>query len=751
VPVAELAFLIDEEPRSATEALPEIERKFDELIREDGGEPLLSLLLSLRDALPLSSRLQLLLARYHEHMGDEAEAAEAIERARALSARTGGSGERTIGELLLMARLLLAADRAGEADRLLKPLAHRMQDNLQFMKLWAQIKHAEGRLTEAIRAFERVRALAPDDPSALLQLGIIHRLSQNPDAARRELELVGDHAIAKKHLAQMELERAFSLASRQQFTSAVEICDRLAEEHRGRDREIYKLAVLEKALLLESIQNSNGAIEVLEKLGRERGFEGDVDRLRCLARSYELRGTHEDLGRAYRVYAFLHERTGLPELLSRMARVAARRGEVAEAERLEARFADAFRREHHELSLSELLDAACAHYVPLDQLRALATSPADLQATAGALQPGEDPEAKRRLALLRALLGDLSGSAEIWRELMASGDARPEDTKYFGDVCDAQGDAKGARALYLAALSSESVADAAILDTMLSGDDPDVERVMLSIFADPKKRDRTYEALKHAAKSNQLSPETWTTLARFERLIGLHAQAERHEAKAHALSVAAERSGPRIGHVKVAAVYQILGHKHGIVHEIWASRYRVGPEARSGPGGQLDESSIFGNLAPDMMRDVQNVFVAVKTFVCDRFPHLVGDLEDHRYILKVTKDDEPSGGNSAGIAVALAFLSVLLQKPLPQDMAVTGALVADSSNEIRLSRVADVDYKLIGAYQRRLDRVIVPLENRVDLEQSHLVPRQVWEKRVVFAANMTQLMKLVFGDDLWEW
>src|SRR5262249_49366900 len=158
-----------------------------------------------------------------------------------------------------------------------------------------------------------------------------------------------------------------------------------------------------------------------------------------------------------------------------------------------------------------------------------------------------------------------------------------------------------------------------------------------------------------------------------------------------------------------------------------------------------------GNVASDMMRDIQNVFVAVRTFVEQKFPHLVEKLGDYRYVLKVTKDDEPSGGNSAGIAVALAFVSVFLQKPVPQDFAITGSVVADSSNEIRLHRISDVDYKALGVHQRRLSRLIVPAENRADLEASHVVPRRVWESRISFAKNLTQVMKLVFGDDLWEW
>lgn len=750
--MAELRAQLEHGARPAAEILEDVEQRFELLAGEAGGEPLLALLLSLKNRLPLSPRVPSLLSRLHERCGHDAAAADAADEAQHLAIQARGGGERTLEEVLLLARLLLAADRAAEAHRLLKPLADKMQDNLQFMKLWAQIKHTQGQLTEAMRAFERVRALAPGDPSALLQLGIIHRLSQNPEAARRELELVGDHSIARRHLAQLELEKAYQFAARQQFTSAVEICDALAEKNRGVDRDVFKLAVLQKALLLEGLKNLDGEIETLEAFGRERGFETDVDRLRCLARAYELRARGDDLIRAQRVYEFLFQEKKQPEYLSRMARVAARRGDFAEAQKLDRRFTEAFRREHQELSLDELLRAAASHYVPLAQLRALAPDRAALEncARERAQDLSGGRRAKRELALLKAMLGEYEASADIWRELISAGDARPEDSKYFGEVCDAQGDAAGARAMYLAALSEEDVADAAVLNNVLSADDPDISRLMLAIFSDAEKRHRTYEALKHTAKSHQLSPEVWWTLARFERLIGLEPQAERHQAKAEALSRVAERSGPQIGHVKVAAVYDLFGWKQGIVHEIWASRYRVGTGGVSGPGGQLDESSIFGNVAPDMMRDIQNVFVAVKAFVVERFPHLVEDLNEYRYILKVTKDDERSGGNSAGIAVALCFLSVFLQKALPADIAVTGALVADSSSEISMARVADIEHKVLGVYERRM-KLIVPSENRPDLEESHLVPREIWSKLVSFAGNLTQLMKIVFGDDLWEW
>lgn len=695
------------------------------------------------------------MSRIQDLLGND-EAAPEQESVDAAVPRDPDSGERQVESSLLVARLLFSVGRVGDADRLLRPLVRARQDRADLLRFWARIKHTQGQLTEAIRTFERVHALCPAEPSALANLEMLHRLALHPEAPKREmeLELMKNDALARAHKAQLELERAFRLAGHHKFTSAVSICDRVAEQFKAADPILYKLALLEKAILLEGIGRFDSAIETLERLGNTRGFEVDKDRLRTLAKIYERRGSPEDLAKATKVHGFLFEQTRAPEFLSRMLAIARARGDSAEIERLERRFIEAFNAEQLELDAEQVLEAACLHYVPLWSLRGVLPPREELRLLAARPEPvspsSVSPDVHRRRALLLALLDEREASAEIYRRLIAEGLSRPEDVKYFADMCEEQGDPSGATALYLAALSSEDVADAHVLGKMLALEDPAVLRLLATVFSDPEKRARTYEAIKQLAKAYQLQPAAWHTLARFELLIGRTADAERHRAKAEALERVRGADGPRIGHVQVAAVYEFQGQKQGMVHEIWASRYRVGPHALA-EGGQLDEGSIFGNVARDMMRDIQNVFVAVRTFVQQKFPHLVEDLERHRYVLKVTKDDEPSGGNSAGIAVALAFVSVFLQKPIPRDFAITGSLVADSSSEIRLHRVADVDHKVLGVYQRRLSRLIAPAENRIDLEASHVVPRRVWESRVSFARNLTQVMKLVFGDDVWEW
>src|SRR5262245_4509917 len=90
----------------------------------------------------------------------------------------------TLEESVLIGRLLFFCGRVGEADRLLRPLVRIHQDRADLLKLWAQIKHTQGQLTEAVRTFERLHA-KQSQPSELMHLEMIHRMSQHPEAAKR--------------------------------------------------------------------------------------------------------------------------------------------------------------------------------------------------------------------------------------------------------------------------------------------------------------------------------------------------------------------------------------------------------------------------------------------------------------------------------------------------------------------------------------------------------------------------------------
>jgi len=143
---------------------------------------------------------------------------------------------------------------------------------------------------------------------------------------------------------------------------------------------------------------------------------------------------------------------------------------------------------------------------------------------------------------------------------------------------------------------------------------------------------------------------------------------------------------------------------------------------------------------------VRNTFFAVREFSRSRFPHATQDLMEYNYSFKVTKDDEPSGGTSAGLPAALAFLSVLLQKPLAQDVAMTGVLVADSHDVLTVRSVGDLIYKVEAAYHRNLRMIVVPSEDRVQLERSSRLPRRVLDEVVRYVSTLDDAIPEVFAE-----
>jgi len=116
----------------------------------------------------------------------------------------------------------------------------------------------------------------------------------------------------------------------------------------------------------------------------------------------------------------------------------------------------------------------------------------------------------------------------------------------------------------------------------------------------------------------------------------------------------------------------------------------------------------------------------------------------------VTKEDEPSGGLSAGLPSALAFLSAFLDRAVPQDVAATGTLVADAHDVLVVRSVGEPEYKVRGAYNRNLRMLLVPAENRRELARTPLVPQAVVSRLVRYVGSFDEAVTLVFGEEIWS-
>jgi len=92
-------------------------------------------------------------------------------------------------------------------------------------------------------------------------------------------------------------------------------------------------------------------------------------------------------------------------------------------------------------------------------------------------------------------------------------------------------------------------------------------------------------------------------------------------------------------------------------------------------------------------------------------------------------------GPSAGVAIFLALYSAIQNKPIPQDLAVTGEL----SIQGRVKAVGGVPEKIYGARQAGIKRVLVPEENAKD------VPASFKGIKVTPVSSVEDILQIVYN------
>lgn len=92
--------------------------------------------------------------------------------------------------------------------------------------------------------------------------------------------------------------------------------------------------------------------------------------------------------------------------------------------------------------------------------------------------------------------------------------------------------------------------------------------------------------------------------------------------------------------------------------------------------------------------------------------------------------------------------SVFLQRSVPQDLAASGEIVADSHDVLVIRAVGDLEPKIQAAYGRNLRMILLPIGNRSEVIEYSLIPSVILEEIVRFVGNLDDAVPLVCGQDI---
>ncbi len=148
---------------------------------------------------------------------------------------------------------------------------------------------------------------------------------------------------------------------------------------------------------------------------------------------------------------------------------------------------------------------------------------------------------------------------------------------------------------------------------------------------------------------------------------------------------------------------------------------------------------LTGRLGEVMKESAQTAF----TFVRSKLSSLGFDITTYKEFdihLHVPEGAVPKEGPSAGITIAVALMSLFTAIPARIDIAMTGEVTLRG----KVLKIGGLKEKLIAAHRVKIKEVIIPEDNKAELEE---VPEEVRKDlKLHFVKNMDQVFDLVLKE-----
>lgn len=149
---------------------------------------------------------------------------------------------------------------------------------------------------------------------------------------------------------------------------------------------------------------------------------------------------------------------------------------------------------------------------------------------------------------------------------------------------------------------------------------------------------------------------------------------------------------------------------------------------------------LTGSLG-DVIKESANIALSYIKSHCDEFDIDYKLLEENDIHIHLPEGATPKDGPSAGITLTTALISVLTNKPVSHQIGMTGEITLRG----QILPIGGLKEKVIGAHRSGLKKVIIPEENKRDLEE---IPKEIKDNLEFLLVNeYKDVYNIIYADD----
>jgi endopeptidase La len=156
---------------------------------------------------------------------------------------------------------------------------------------------------------------------------------------------------------------------------------------------------------------------------------------------------------------------------------------------------------------------------------------------------------------------------------------------------------------------------------------------------------------------------------------------------------------------------------------------------------------LTGSMGDIMKESIQVAFSQACNYICNQ--SLILDLNAYikerfpwGFHIHTPEGATPKDGPSAGGAFTIGFISVLLEKKVKRTVALTGEMNLSGN----ITKIGGLIYKLIGAKHAGVKTVLIPTDNKIDIEEIILNYSDLFDDKFnyIYVNNILDIVKYIF-------